>query len=300
MAATSPGRRTAARAGGRPALGQLNQSVEKAIAILSAFGPQHPHLGAAELARQLGLSRSAVSRLLASLECGGYVTQDPRTGRFRLGIRALELGYRCFQTNELVIASAPYLTNVAQQLEVHAHLYGLLDGQLFRYLTVPYPTGVSVLGAFLFPGRAHATAAGKVLLAHLTRAQLTDTIGRWGLPAVTHRTLTDPVRLRTHLAEVRRGGYALDDEESAVGLRCVAVPVHDASGGVTAALSVSARSSRLPDERLLHVRDQLLEAAAHVSAALGCYVPLPIGEAAPGATGGASSGAREETPSEGR
>jgi len=270
----------------------LNHSVGRAMAILSAFGPQSPHLGVSEVARQLGLSRSAASRLLASLEAGGFVVQHPRTGRFQLGLRALELGYAAFQTNELIMRAAPYLTQVARDFQLCAHLYGMVEGELFRYVTVEYPPNISMLGGFRFRGRLHTTAAGKVLLAHLPEAERAELIQRLGLPAATHNTITDPERLRSHLAQVRRQGYALDDEESSLGTRCIAVPVRDIAGTVVAAASVSGPPSRLTDQQVPLLRDRLLDAAERISAVLE-HVP---GAADSGVSGKAAAAQRLPLP----
>ena len=251
----------------------LNHSVEKAMAILSAFDPEHPHWGVNELARQLGLSRSAVSRLLASLEVCGFVVQDSRTGRFRLGVSALELAFAYFQTNDLVLRAAPYLADLARRLEMHTHLYGLSDGRMFRYFMVQYPTGLGMLAGFR--ALAHATAAGKVLLAHLPPEELMEVIARHGLPAATSHTIVDADQLCAHLAEVRLQGYALDDEESKIGTRCVAVPVRDTTARVVAAASISTQRNRLPDDQVPYVRDQLLEAVSQISPTLSHEAARP-------------------------
>src|SRR5579883_578567 len=153
---------------------QLAQSLDRALTILESFSSRRPELGVQELARMLDASPSTVSRLLATLESRGYVQQDSVTERFRLGVRALELGYRFADTSELMTRAAPHVDALAQQLKLKAALSGLDGGQLIRYMSVNYPPGQTMIGGFRF--YPHNSAAGRILLASLAPAELEKVI----------------------------------------------------------------------------------------------------------------------------
>ncbi len=240
---------------------QLAQSVERALTVLESFSARRPELGVQELARALDTSPSTVSRLLAALENRGYVAQDNATGRFRLSVRALELGYRFADTNDLMIHAAPHVDALARQLKLTTELYVLDGQQMIRYMTANSPPGQGMLGGSRF--YPHRSAAGKVLLAHLAPDLLSALVSGYPseAPAVDG--------LRRELAAARQWGYASDDEHAGVGKRSLAVPVRDASAEVLAALSVSGPVSRLTDAEMPNILEAMFDRAYEFSRSLG-------------------------------
>jgi len=241
---------------------QLAQSVERALTILESFSSRRPELGVQELARALDTSPSTVSRLLAALENRGYVAQDDATGRFRLGSRALELGYRFADTDGLMIHAAPHVDALARQLKLTTELYVLDGNQMIRYMTAHSPPGQGMLGGSRF--YPYRSAAGKILLAHLSTDVLATLIS--GDQSGAQPTLDE---LKRSLASARQGGYASDDEHAGIGKRSLAVPVRDASSEVVAALSVSGPVSRLSDRDMPSILEVVFDRAYEFSKSLG-------------------------------
>jgi IclR family transcriptional regulator, KDG regulon repressor len=262
----SAGREARARANGDPGQ-QLSQSIDRALAILETFWALQPEAGVQEIAAKLNLTPSTVSRLLATLESRGYVQQDARTGRFRLGLSTLELGYRFAATDDLFVKAVPHIDAVAQRLTLNAHLYGLDRGQLIRYLSVANPPGQTLTGGFRF--HPHSTASGKLLLASLDDETLEHLLPTLDLPAATPRTITNLAALQREIATIRERGHGTDDEEARLGNACLAVPVRDATGTVIAALSVSGPVSRFAAEHRSPILECLFERAYQLSQALG-------------------------------
>jgi DNA-binding IclR family transcriptional regulator len=124
---------------------------------------------------------------------------------------------------------------------------------------------------------AHASALGKVLLAHLPDAELDALIGARGLPRFTANTITDPVRLRGALHQVRTHGWALDDEEMELGLRCIGAPIIDHTGRPCAAVAVSAPAARLPPDDIAGLASEVKATAGRISRMLGSPVMVSAG-----------------------
>lgn len=244
------------------------QSVERAIALLMAFGQGEPDLGVTELSRRMGLHKSTVSRLLATLEQGGLVEQDPRTGRFRLGLGLATLAGLALNQLDVRDVAHPYLTDLAR-ISGETTTLSVLDGrEAVNVEEVPGPQPVKHIGWVGKRLPLHATAAGKPLLAHLGAAALEDILSR-PLLRYTPRTLTDVDALRRELERVRRIGYALAEEEYEPGSTAIGAAVRDHRGAVVASITISGPSFRLPSEKLPGLGGLVNRTAARISASLG-------------------------------
>ena len=239
------------------------QTVDRALQALDLLSPLRPEVSVADVARALEIDRSIASRLLAALQGRGYVTQDPHTGRFRLGIRALELGALYLQHDRLTAAAVPHLEALAARTVGMANLFVLRDGEAVRLASYPARpmTGIRV--------PAHCTAAGKALLAALDPAELDQVLALRGLRPSTPRSITSRDALVACLDEVRRQGVAEELEERNLGRACLAAPVRDVTGRTVAAVSVSWRRSQLTPSRRPELVDAVRDAALSVSDGLG-------------------------------
>ena len=124
-------------------------------------------------------------------------------------------------------------------------------------------------------GRAplHASGAGKALLATMNDAEVTAVLHKRGLPRLTDNTLVTPTALRAALSDTRRHGYAVDDEEHAVGLRCVAATIHDEYGDILAAVSLSGPKARITDKRIPELGIEVARSAAAITEFIGGRLP---------------------------
>jgi DNA-binding IclR family transcriptional regulator len=249
------------------------QTVTNALRVLGAFHDE-AEIGVAELSRRLGLHKNNVFRLLATLEEEGYIEQDPETERYRLGLRALELGHSFSRSRSLVERARPVLDGLLEETGESTHL-AKMDGFEVVHILGRVPDRVLV-GALRIGTRLplHATALGKVLLgcAPEDERQAFDrkVVAGGKLPARTERTIEDPAKFFEHVRTVAGHGFALDVGECADGLGCAAAPVHDASGLVVAAISVSAPLHRVSEESLIReICPRVVEAAERLSHDLG-------------------------------
>jgi len=217
------------------------QSVDRALLLLELLAQSGGRLAITELAARSGLSLATVHRLLASLSARGYVRQDPDR-RYALGTALLPLGDAA--TRLLSSWAMPFLHQLAESSGETSNLAVLEDDHVIYVAQAP---GRHRMRMFTEVGRRvlpHSTAVGKVLLAWQDEEQVRRVLTRLGLPSRTSSTVTSPTAFRAELAGVRERGWAVDDEEEELGVRCLAVPVGPGPGAV-AALSVSAPASRL-------------------------------------------------------
>lgn len=237
------------------------QSADRALAILGAFGPERPLLRVSELAAELGLHKSTVSRLFAILHARGLVRREG--DRFAPGPELARLGVLAVTSLPLAQAAREPLARLAEETGETVNLAIRRDGEainLFQVQTAHF------VGMIDWTGRGtplHATANGKALLAFGDE----PLPGR--LTAITERTLTDRAALEAELERARRAGYAVAVEELELGLHAVAAPVFDAAGACVAAVSVSGPSFRLSLDGLQTVAGPCRATAAEISAALG-------------------------------
>ncbi|MFD4689728.1 IclR family transcriptional regulator [Streptomyces sp. NBC_00683] len=239
------------------------QAVLRALDVLHCFHDNGPDLSASDLARRLELSVSTAHRLARTLLGAGFLEQDARTSRYRLGPAVTELGRLSYHQRGLHLA-APELTDLAERTGATADL-ALRSG----------PHAVIVAGGSVTPHTGlrrplHSTALGKVLLAWARPGEG----GPAALPplrAFTDRTIVEPALLQAELTRVRTQTYALNDGESALGVRTLAVPVLDGSGHARFALAVRATPSVITDERT----DWFLEQARSCARALEVLLLTP-------------------------
>lgn len=243
--------------------------MRNAARVLKAFLAKEDELGVSELARRVGLGKSSVHRLLATLRAEGLVEQDPQTGRYRLGIVMFELGELVRVRMDLGTAAWPALA-VLRDRTGEAAQVSIADGEDAVYLERLEGTAVPLLVTDQ-ERRAplYCTAAGKVLLAFRSDPELTEYLATTRLTALTRHTITDPVQLRDQLTVVRSRGWADSINEQALGLASLASVVRDAGGRSVAAVGVSAPVNRFRVLLRRHLEAIVTEAAATVSRRLG-------------------------------
>jgi DNA-binding IclR family transcriptional regulator len=251
------------------------QVTRRIFSILEAFTIEEPALSALELSRRLELPRSTVHRLLATLLEEGYIDQDPDTLKYHLGLKLLRLSHIVMNQLKLEQTAYPLMQQLASQTNANTYL-GVLDQ---KEGVILYLTAVSSLLPITVVGvRApiHSTALGKAVSAYLSERWLEKILSVAGMEAITPRTITNRAQLKAHLAEVRRRGYAIDEEESLPGMCCLAAPVQHHAGNVVSAVSVSAPTYIFTQERRPEIARMVCACANAISRALGCPENLLI------------------------
>ncbi|MDH7490329.1 MAG: IclR family transcriptional regulator [Anaerolineae bacterium] len=245
------------------------QSVERAVAILRSFSRERPERGVSELARELGIHKSTVYRLLATLERHGLVARNPETERYRLGLDLIVLAAQVVEHMDVREIARPHLRELSERCQETVNLAILHEGQVMDLEQFAPPVrsvkNIGWVGRRMPP---HCTAAGKVLLAHLPPDKL-ERFLHLRLERLTPRTITDPNRLREELERVRVQGYATAEEELEDGLNALAAPIYDHTGAVRAAASLAGPAFRIPPAVFPHLATLLVETCGKISAELG-------------------------------
>jgi DNA-binding IclR family transcriptional regulator len=247
------------------------QAIERAVSILNAFSPEDPELGVTELAERLGLHKSTVHRFMVNLDAAGLVERNPRTGRYRLGLRIFELGGLVMQQMNLWDEALPFLEGLVHDTGETGHLAVLDGGEAIYIERVEARRALRVPSAIGRGYPAHATNLGKVLLADLSRERVEAIVAERGLAAYTPHTITDLPRLEAELERIRALGYAVDNEEYDEGLRCIGAPVRDHSGHVVAALGIGGPVTRITPDRVDPLAELVMTAARGLSRRLGAH-----------------------------
>lgn len=256
---------------GSSATASTLQTFTKGLQILEVLEQSNGKgLTAAELARQLHLPKTSVHRLLVTLQQRGYVERDEDGGRYALGLRILTLASALLSDLDLRRVGLPYLTELGRRVGETVHLV-VLDQERREVVTVERIEGHSPLSLRTQIGSRrpmYCTAVGKAMLAFLEQEVFRQVVTD-GLAAITAQTITDPRRLEVELQEVRTRGYALDDEEFTVGVRCVAAPIFDHRCGVAGAVSIAAPAFRTPMPQIVGLSGPVMETARGISERLG-------------------------------
>lgn len=243
-------------------------SLQRGLRLLDLFATAEKGLTATELARRSGLPVSTVHRFLVNLESSGFLTYSS-AGTYHLGVACFSLGQAALGQFDIRRISQRYLQSLNQQTRETVHLtvrHGLsvvyvdkLDSQ--EPLRIHSKIGASV--------PLYCTAVGKILMAYLPEAERESILAQLDFHRFTPNTIRSLHELRTQLHNVRRAGYACDLEEHELHIRCVAAPIWDHTGAITASLSITAPAVRMPVSRLRQLAPLIQESGRGISKELG-------------------------------
>jgi DNA-binding IclR family transcriptional regulator len=239
------------------------QSVHRAISILQVLALGGA-AGVTEIATELGVHKSTVFRLLATLEARGLVEQHTDRGRYRLGYGVVQLAAGATKMDDLSLLSRPVCRQLADTVQETVNV-AVHDGR--AVISIAQVIGSAAVTTVNWVGQRtpmHATAAGKVFLAHMDPEQL-DAVLAEGLETYTPHTVGDPATLKEQLGLVRERGYASTRDEYEIGLAAVGAPIRTLDGHVIAAVTATGPTFRINDETLPGIAGHVLAAAAEIS-----------------------------------
>jgi IclR family KDG regulon transcriptional repressor len=244
-------------------------SVEKTLRVLEAYSSDRQELSTIELSRLLAMDKSSVSRIVLTLQHHGYLNRNPSTGKYRLGAKLVDLGNQVldrYDQLDLGEVASPYLHELARKIEEVVHLGVLDDEEVINLKKVAGGQIVTVDTKVGGRYPAHACALGKVLLAGIPAEELAQRLDARPLQRRTEHTLVDPQALIREIQRVRKQGYALEREESFIGLCCAAAPIRGSGGKVVAAVSATVPKQRSDRARMEEILRRVRATAAQISA----------------------------------
>ncbi len=243
-------------------------SVATAMRLLKAFSEHEVEIGISDLAKRLGVAKSTAHRLAVTLVSEGMLEQNPESGKYRLGIALFRLGALVRHRMDVSIEARHLLRELREKANETVHL-AVLDGPQIMYVfNLESTQAIRMRSDIGVRKPAYCTAEGQAMLAYQPSDSVERVI-RTGLLPRTPQTITDPAALRKALELVRQRGCAIEDEESEIGMRCIAAPIRDDSGEVIAAIGLAGPVSRLSKKALAAFIPHVIETAAAISARLG-------------------------------
>ncbi len=251
-----------------PERGQV-QSLMRALALLNALADADDGITLTDSAQQVGLSASTAHRLLTTLQQERYVQFDPERRLWSVGVQAFIAGNAFTKSRNLAGIARPAMRRLMEDSGETVNLAIEDQGQAVYLAQVECR---QMMRAFARPGARvplHCSGVGKALLSAMEPKALAKLLHKQGLPRMTLKTRNTAAALRDDLAAGRSRGFAIDDEEHAVGLRCIAAIIFDENRDPLAALSVSGPMARIQDERIPVLGALVRQAAQAVSVSLG-------------------------------
>jgi IclR family acetate operon transcriptional repressor len=235
---------------------------------------QHPEgIPLGDLARRSGgQPKATVFRILHTLTKLGYAEQDERTGAYRLTRRVQALG-RGESRETLKQVVRPYMERLRVQFEQTVAL-GVLDGDQLQYIEILDGLRSIRMNATVNSyAPPHCTSLGKAILSRLPPEERARILSRRPLAKLTPKTITSLAHLERHLADVRKRGYAVDDEETEEGARCIGAAICGREGKPVGAISISGALSFLPPERVPDLAREIKKACRAISESIGAQEP---------------------------
>lgn len=254
------------------ASGQV-QSLSRALRLLNALAWHPQGITLSEVAVKVGLPTSTAHRLLTTLQNERFVRFDGERSLWQIGVQAFRVGSAFTRGRDLAAIARPFMRRLMEQCGETVNLAIPDRSEIVHLAQVECQ---KMMRAIAGPGGRsayHASAAGKALLSVLPESDRKQILSTLELKRETPRTITSPDDLKKELAATQARGYAVDNEENAVGLRCVAAVVYDEHGAALAALSISGPAARITESRLATLGSAVAGVADEITAELGGMKP---------------------------
>ena len=244
------------------------QSIDRAISILKLFSEKRKEMKLTDIAEELDLNKSTVHGIISTLKYHGLIEQNEETQKYRLGVYLIKLGDLVSNSIDIIDIAHPIIDEVSQNLDETVHLSRLENNELIYMDKVESHQSIRIFTTIGSRMPAYCTGMGKALLAFSDLDKLDELLPE-EFHAFTPNTITDKKILIEELYRIREKGYAIDNEESDMGLRCVAAPVFDHTGNAKYALSVSGPTIRMTEEKVEIIVKVVKDAAKKISQKLG-------------------------------
>ncbi|RQD71861.1 MAG: IclR family transcriptional regulator [Tindallia sp. MSAO_Bac2] len=244
------------------------QSIERAVKILNCFSESHTELRLSEIAGMLGLNKSTVHGILHTLKYHGMVSQNTENHKYRLGLRLMELGSRAANSIDIIELARPGIRELCRLTEETVHL-GTLDGHEMVYVDkVESIQSMRIASSVGARKPAYSTGMGKAIMAYLSPEELKRAVPKKMKP-LTSATIVSMEALVRELEQTKTRGYAIDNEENCIGLKCVAAPIFDHEGKVRYSISVSGPAIRMTNKKMNYIIEQVNRTCRSISGKIG-------------------------------
>ncbi|SFO82588.1 transcriptional regulator, IclR family [Paracoccus pantotrophus] len=246
----------------KPGDSLMVQSVAKAFRVLEAFDSDHPSMTLSQISQECGMDLSAAQRFTHTLTALGYLTRDPKTRQFELGVKSLELSFHYTRASRLVDRAIPILQHLSKQCDETVNLT-VLDGTeivfISRFMSRHVLNTDVIIGTRL---PAYCTAPGRAILSRMAPAQVDEILSASDLRPYTLTTPTEPEDIRQRIRQAAQDGYAVAFEEYFHGDASIAAPILGRDSNVVGAVNIGASTSRYQHEEYVRKYSAVIIAAA--------------------------------------
>jgi len=243
--------------------------IDRAVQILNCFGFDHQELSVSKIGTMTGLHRSTTHRILMALEYNELIKQNPDTSKYFLGIKLFKLGHQAASQLNLQEMSRPFLSRLMNETKETVHLAILDDGQVLYLDKVEGPHALRMPSRVGRHIPTYCTSLGKAMLSCLDDHEVKNILRKQTVKPFTANTIKNGDQLLAELRLIRKRGYAVDNEEVEIGLRCVGAPIRDYTGCMVGAISVAAPSARLAEKKTPTIGRMVMVIAGEISEKLG-------------------------------
>lgn len=250
-------------------MASIVQSVDRALSILEVLADYNEGLGVTEISDKVGLHKSTVYRLLSTLSYKGYVSQDEENNRYTITMKLFELGNKKVENIDILTASKPYTKQLMKRVNETVHLV-IMDGNEIVYIDkVEADNTIRMASTIGMRSPLYSTSVGKAILAQLPEDEVEKIWHSSKIQQLTQNTITELDDLKKELSKIRVQGYAVDNEENEIGIRCVGASIFNRHGEVEGAISVSGPTIRVTKDKVEEIAREVTKCAKNISGALG-------------------------------
>ncbi|WP_400162435.1 IclR family transcriptional regulator [Brevibacillus sp. TJ4] len=248
---------------------RLIQSVDRAIDIIELFTASTPELSVKEISERLHLSKSTVHGLIKTLEYRGLLEQNLENQKYRLGLKLFELGNLVGNQLDIRKLSSTVIHKLVEQVKETVHLTILDKHEVVYVEKLEGPSSLRMYSQIGKRAPMYCTGVGKAILAYLDEQRVDDILRTTEMVSYTPYTITTVEGIKTELQRIRENGYATDDQEIELGLRCFAAPIFNHEGNAVASISCAGPINRIVYTKESEIAGYVKEAAAEISRKLG-------------------------------
>lgn len=248
---------------------EVVQSVDRALSILELLANYDEGLGLTDISKIIDLHKSTVHRLLGTLIYKGFVIQDSITNKYMISLKLYELGSKKLIDIDILKASKEYTRKLMEHINEVVHLV-LRDNNDIVYIDkVEADNTIRMASTIGKRSPMYCTSVGKAILAYLPIEEVKKVWETSKIEKYTVNTIVDFDEFKNELSNIKKNGYAVDDEENEIGVRCVGAPVFNRKGEIEGAISISGPTIRVTKEKVEEIAVQVKKYAYLISKELG-------------------------------
>lgn len=244
------------------------QSLDRGLEILELLA-ENDSMSISEIAKILKVDKSTVSRLMKTLRYHDMVQLNKSTKKYQLGLRILHLGNSLEKNLNIIDVAKPVIKEVSEELKLSVHLCALSNAMVYVLDQVEKENKHSVAATIGMIEPMHASSVGKCILAYRREDMQAQILEKYEYRKYTEKTILNEQNLRQELIKIKKLGFAIDDEEVTVGVRCVAVPIFGFTNHVRYSIGISGTTEWMTESNIRRCIDRLNYAARRISKQLG-------------------------------